>query len=223
MENKTEFKPFFKNLNRKEYVEKVSQIISAEGVEAVSIRRLARELDCSTASMYRYFRNLDELLYYAQLSALNNYIMELSKAEKTWKNVIECHLGIWELYAKEAFKNPKAFECIFYKNINNDLGDALKEYYEMFPDTIVHVSDFLKNMLEITEYFARDYYVLTKLVNEGILTEDNAVKLNHTECLLFLGYFKMVQSGTSKQYNSDLIAEDFIRKLKDLLEMYRIK
>lgn len=66
--------PYFKDLSRKDYVVMARRIIRTEGVGAVSIRRLATELGCSSASMYRYFKNLDELLFYAQLDALNGYI-----------------------------------------------------------------------------------------------------------------------------------------------------
>ena len=128
---------YFKDLSRKDYVVQASRIIKKEGVEAISIRRIAAELGCSSASMYRYFQNLDELLFYAQLDALNEYILDLSKCEKDWNDIWDVHFGIWRSYAKEAFKKPQAFEAVFYRNINRDLGEALKEYYEMFPDAII--------------------------------------------------------------------------------------
>lgn len=138
---------YFKDLSRKDYVVQASRIIKKEGVEAISIRRIAAELGCSSASMYRYFQNLDELLFYAQLDALNEYILDLSKCEKEWNDIWDVHFGIWRSYAKEAFKKPQAFEAVFYRNINRDLGEALKEYYEMFPDAIIQVSPFIKEML----------------------------------------------------------------------------
>ena len=79
--------PYFKDLSRKDYVVMARRIIRTEGVGAVSIRRLATELGCSSASMYRYFKNLDELLFYAQLDALNGYILELSEQEKRWTGI----------------------------------------------------------------------------------------------------------------------------------------
>ena len=54
---------YFKDLSRKDYVVQASRIIKKEGVEAISIRRIAAELGCSSASMYRYFQNLDELCF----------------------------------------------------------------------------------------------------------------------------------------------------------------
>ncbi len=128
---------YFKGLSRKDYIVRTSSIIKEEGGEAISIRRIAKELGCSSASLYRYFENLDELLYYAHLDSLNEYIQELSRQEKKWDNIWDVHFGIWRAYGNEALKKVEAFECIFYRNINKNLGKALEEYYNMFPDSIV--------------------------------------------------------------------------------------
>lgn len=211
---------YFKDLSRKDYVELASRIIKEEGVGAVSIRRMATELGCSSASMYRYFDNLDELLFYAQLDALNEYILDLSIREKEWKDIWDVHFGIWRSYATEAFRKPEAFESVFYRNINRDLGEALKEYYEMFPDAIIRVSPLIKEMLEIPGYYDRDYYICRRLVKEGKITEENAGKLNHILCTLFLGYFKFVQEhGVEPEAIPELV-DRFISESKEITQLY---
>lgn len=55
-------------------------------------------------------------------------------------------------------------------------------------------------MLEIPSYYQRDYYICKLLVAEGKISEENAKKLNHIICTLFLGYFKFVQEhGISQE------------------------
>lgn len=213
---------YFKDLSRKDYVIKASEIIKKEGREAISIRRIAAEMGCSSASMYRYFKNLDELLFYAQLDTLTDYILDLSIREKEWKDTWEVHFGIWRSYATEAFKNISAFDHIFYKNIEKDLGKALSEYYEMFPDAIVKVSPYLKNMLEIPSYYERDYHICKKLAAEGKISYENAKKLNHIICTLFLGYFKFVQEkGIERKDIADMVNR-FIGESVDIALMYAI-
>lgn len=211
---------YFKDLSRKDYVVLASRIIKEEGVGAVSIRRMASELGCSSASMYRYFENLEELLFYAQLDALNEYIMDLSNREKEWEDVWDMHFGIWRSYAREAFKNPEAFEAVFYKNINRDLGQALKEYYEMFPDAIVRVSPLIKQMLETPGYYDRDFLICRYLVEEGKITEENARKLNHILCTLFLGYFKYVQEQGVEESELEGLVAQFIGESKEITSLY---
>ena len=58
--------PTLKILSRKDYVVQASRIIKKEGVEAISIRRNAAELGCSSCQYVPViFQNLDELLFYA--------------------------------------------------------------------------------------------------------------------------------------------------------------
>ncbi len=217
---KTNGTPYFKDLSRKDYVVMASRIIKSEGVGAISIRRIATELGCSSASMYRYFKNLDELLFYAQLDALNEYILELSNREKEWKGIWDMYFGIWRAYATEAFKKPEAFECIFYRNINKDLGEALREYYEMFPEAIVRVSPLIKEMLEIPGYYDRDYLICRRLVEEKEIAEENARKLNHVLCTLFVGYFKFVQENAVERDKIQELVEQYIAESVDIAQIY---
>lgn len=213
---------YFKDLSRKDYVALASKIIHEEGVKSVSIRRIAKELGCSTAILYRYFENLDELLYYAQLDSLNEYILELSNHEKKWSNLWEIHFGIWEIYATEAFKKPEAFECIFYRNINRNLGESLQEYYEMFPNAIVQVGPLLKEMLKISNYYDRDMLICYKLVEAGEITEENAKKMNHIFCTLFLGYFKSVQEVGIEEEKVESLVKQFIGDIKEIVRIYNV-
>lgn len=213
---------FFKNLKRKDYIEKASQIIRSEGTQAVSIRRMAKELDCSTTAMYRHFQNLDELLFYAHLSDLNTYIANLEEKVPTWNSMWDVHFGIWELYSDQAFRKPEAFELIFYRNLNKDLGSALEEYYEMFPETIVNVTPLIKEMLQIPGYYERDYHILMHLVEHGLITPENTKKINHIECNLFLGYFKYVQdTGISEEDVPNLVAQ-FMAEVKEIISLYQL-
>lgn len=72
---------YFKGLSRRDYIQKAHEIIQQEGIQAVSIRRIAKEMGCSSASLYRYFDNVSELLYYAELRILTGYLDRLNEAE----------------------------------------------------------------------------------------------------------------------------------------------
>ena len=58
------------DLTQRRFIEETYRIISTEGREALSIRRLARDMRCNSANIYRYFKDLDELVTYASLRYL---------------------------------------------------------------------------------------------------------------------------------------------------------
>ena len=57
-------KKYFKGLTRKEYIQKVQEILEHSGEKDISIRKIASELGCSSAALYRYFSSKEELVYY---------------------------------------------------------------------------------------------------------------------------------------------------------------
>ena len=112
---------YFKGLNRKDYIIKANEMIKREGIDSVSIRKLAKEMKCSSANLYRYFANRDELIYFAQLAELKNYITSLNTAEKVWSNVWERYVGVWYCYCMEAFRKPLAYNLLFFNNYETAL------------------------------------------------------------------------------------------------------
>ena len=146
MENERVRRKYFKDLNRKVYIERALEIIRDEGTEAISIRRMAKEFQCSTTSMYRYFENVEELLYYANLGYLDEYLEELNVHEKEWRDIWDMHIGIWECYCRIAFRYPQAFDIIFFSAASRNLTTAIREYYDMFPERINIVSPYLQVM-----------------------------------------------------------------------------
>ena len=59
-------------ISKRVTLETALKIIDREGLEELSMRRLARELDINGASLYHHFRNKDEILLGAALLALGD-------------------------------------------------------------------------------------------------------------------------------------------------------
>ena len=178
-------------------------------------------MGCSSASLYRYFDNVSELLYYAELRILTGYIDRLNEAEKSWKNMWQVYVGVWDCYATEAFHNPEAYNLLFFEYNNVKLKEAMREYYEMFPEDIVNVNRFFYNMLQTPSFLARDFEMCKRCINVGGITYDNAVKLNRMVCMRFEGYFKDVyENGIEEEQIPERIKVYTVKSPeKDMLEV----
>lgn len=204
---------YFKGLTKKDYIAKTIEIIDNEGVEAVSIRRIAKEMECSSASLYRHFENLSELIYYAELHTLKGYINRLNEAEKGWKNIWDYYVGIWDCYSKEAFRHQHEYDTLFLVNDNSKLNVSIKEYYEMFPEEKDRTNDFFSEMLETVDFMGRDFQICKKCVAAGVIDYDEAVRLNRMACVLYEGYFKMVVDYKIPEEELDLWVQKYIDDL----------
>ena len=190
MTEQRERRKYFKDLSRKDYIERAYEILEKEGVEAISIRRMAREFGCSSTSMYRYFTNVEELIYYANLIYLDEYLRLLNQKEKEWKDIWDQHIGIWECYSRVAFSHPQAFNVIFFSGTSKKLTEALREFYELFPERINIVSPYLQVMLQSADLLERDMVMVKRCVEAGVVPWERAAKLNHMVCFLYKGYLK---------------------------------
>ena len=200
MTERCERKKYFKDLSRKDYIERAYEIIEREGVEAVSIRRMAREFGCSSTSMYRYFTNVEELIYYANIIFLDEYLQRLKEQESGWKDIWDRHFGIWEGYCRTAFDHPRAFNILFFSTTSKKLTNAIREFYEMFPERINIVSHYLQVMLQSTDLLERDMVMVRRCVEEGVIKPENAGKMNHMVCFLYKGYLKdILDYGIKKE------------------------
>lgn len=206
-------KSYFKGLTRKEYIQKVHEIIEKEGVEDISIRKIAKTLGCSSAALYRYFDSKSELLYYINLNTLESYITRLNQAEKEWKNPWDIYVGVWDCYCKEAFRHPKAFNMLFFENTNEMLNGAIKEYYQMFPENIKHTNKFFWEMLNTSDFLGRDFEMCKKCEEAGVISYENAKRLNRVACMLYKGYFKTVYDEGVEEDKVDDMVKVFIHDM----------
>lgn len=213
-------KTYFKDLNRKDYIKKAYEIIKDEGVQAISIRRIAKEMGCSSTCLYRYFKNLDELLFYAQMGFLNCYLEDLEKASKKWKTVWDQHLGVWECYTRAAFRYPNAFDMIFLHENSKNLDTAVAEYYHMFPENLSGFKEHLKKMLETPDFYERDFAMCMQCVEENQITLENAKKMNHMECTLYMGYLKEILTNGIEENRIEDRVRSFVIDVRDIANLY---
>ena len=222
MTNDTNASPYFKGLTKHDYIQKTQEIVRAEGVEAASIRRIAREMGCSSASLYRYFENQSELIYYALLEQLNGYIKRLNEAEKHWTNIWDYYVGIWDCYCREAFRNPVVYDLLFLKSENTKLNASITEYYEMFPESVGETNQFFMEMLQQKDFMARDFEICKKCMAVGGLEYPQAVQLNRLACLLYEGYFKTVVDKGIREDEVDRKVAQYVADL-DWIVMHLAK
>lgn len=219
MEEAREKKRYFKDLNRKDYIERAYEIIKNEGEAGVSIRRMAREFGCSTTCLYRYFENIDELIYYAYIIYLDEYLQVLHEKEKDWKDIWDMHIGIWEGYSRVAFTHPKAFDTIFFSPASRRLTNALREFYSMFPERINIVSPYLQVMLWSTNLFERDMVMAKRCVEAGVITMENARHMNRMICLLYKGYLKEILDYGIRPEDIEKGVQQFRRDVERIVDM----
>lgn len=109
---------------RQIFIDTVCSIISSEGVSAVSVRRAADESGYALATLYKYFRNLEELLWHSRIELINaavRYFQERGQIHiKTWdglKKELRTFMGYF-------IDRPTVFRFLYFYQLDPTVRPA---------------------------------------------------------------------------------------------------
>lgn len=172
------------------FVDVTRSIMDREGADQVSIRKVAKSAGYNSATMYLYFKDVDELITMASLSYLVDYCRALAQAQKSWRSARETYIYAWGIFCRHAFLYPHVFYRIFFFPHSTPLEQTIERYYEIFPHQLDNIDGAVYRMLRGGTLESRDYRVLRPLVEEKAMGEQSAALVSS----MAVGYFRKLLS-----------------------------
>ena len=149
------------------FIEATQELILNEGLEKLSIKKIAEKAGYNSATIYNYFENLEVLVLYASINYLKDYLSDLKNEITADMKAIEVYETVYKIFTKHSFEQPEIFHII-------------KKYYEIFPDEIEGHIDLTKAMLTQGNIYDRDLPIITKMIKEGSIKEEAASSIMET-------------------------------------------
>ena len=177
------------------FVDVTREIMDREGADQVSIRKVAKSAGYNSATMYLYFKDVDELITMASLSYLVDYCRALAGAQKNWHSARETYIYAWEIFCRHAFLYPHVFYRIFFFPHSTPLEQTIERYYEVFPHQLDNIYGAVYRMLRGGTLESRDFRVLSPLVEEKTVGEQSAALISS----MAVGYFRKLLSEKCEQ------------------------
>jgi AcrR family transcriptional regulator len=176
------------------FVDATSEIIRNEGVEKVSVRRVAETAGYSYATIYNYFTDLEDLLQEVKVIMVNELIENLQKKTEKYPNDLVGLKKMFRTYMEYFYENPNVFRFFFFAHIryqgNSPEGEAgSPDFNIMWRRTLVG------------------------LVNEGKLKEENIENFAKTMIYSMHGMLTLSLSG-----NGNLSVEEAIKDLDNIID-----
>ncbi|MGM9618561.1 MAG: TetR/AcrR family transcriptional regulator [Oscillospiraceae bacterium] len=178
------------DVSQKRFIEETYRLISTEGVEAVSIRRIGREMGCNTANIYHYFEDLDELVTYASLRYLTGYLEDVAKCYEQSENTLQTYLMVWDCFSRHSFAHPQLFDKLFFGRHSREIGEIFRSYYAIFPEDLACIEPALAAVFTDGSFDRRDFLLISRCAEDGWITREDARYLNSLMIHLFMGYLK---------------------------------
>ena len=163
------------------FITAAKELIESEGVEKLTVWKAAAAAGYNSATLYNYFEDMEELVIFASMGYLKQYIVDLENTLEDSMNALERYRTIYKVFGKTCLKRPEIFYYLFYGKYKKKLKNVISIYYELFPDELGHHDDDIIKMLTQGEIMERDRAIMPSLVEQGFVAEEN---VNQTVVLM---------------------------------------
>lgn len=154
------------------------KIIDSEGINSVSIRKVATAAGYHSSTLYLYFRNLDELVTFACMGYLVGYCRKMADAAPQMKTPRDVYYKTWEIFCNCAFESPQVFQQLFFSEHDLPLGEMVKRYYKVYPHQLDSMDVAVTEMLTAGELDDRNIHILRPLAAELGYDEEETLMVN---------------------------------------------
>lgn len=203
------------------FIDATHKVIENEGVDAVTVRKVADLAGYNSATLYNYFSNLNHLVGYAAIKYLKDYYLILDDYIKEADNSEMRYLKIWEVFCLHSYKRPKVFKAIFFLTPNDDVKEIFDNYFEIYPsDFGMHTEDLLP-MLNASSIHDRNKNSLGFLVKEGVVDETDIDELNDMTILMYRGFLDKLIDTAPEKLDRVTEIDTIIAHIKKLIDAFR--
>ncbi len=201
------------------FIEAAADIIHAEGIEAVTIRKVAEGTGYNSASIYSYFDNLRQLVFLAAASSLNEYVAAMPAFIRKGKNELEKFLLMWECFCRYSFQKPRDYYAVFSDDIGAEPEALVAHYYELFPEELAEAPKDLRPMLKETDLKRRNIIAISGCTEAGFFAEEDEEAVEEAIRLLYHGMLTLMVNRRVAYTPQEALAR-VMRGITKIVERY---
>ena len=199
------------------FINSVRKVINEEGIENVTIRKIAKVAGYNSASIYNYFDNLNQLIFFGSISFLDDYVKAIPFYLNKSDDELEQYKLIWKCFVENSFENPQIFYAIFTENIGDSCENLFKKYYQLFPEELDNIPKRYIPMLLESELSKRCSIHIKPCIEAGYFTTDLAEEVDERVRLIYHGMLSLMVNNRL-EYNPKKATEVFMRYTSSIVE-----
>lgn len=205
------------------FIEAANEIIENEGLEGLTIRKVADKAGYNSATLYNYFENLKHLVFFSSIRHLSDYAKDLPEYLKKAKNPIDSCLRVWECFSRHSYTNPQVYQLIFFGGFSSStVNNSIKTYYEIFPEQISDdVKEYMPMLLEDNLY-KRDYILLKNALNDTDISDEDIRSINEMNILIYRGMMADMETNYFNLSIDDAV-DKTLKYVKKVFKAYGIE
>ena len=109
---------------KNELILKTYELLKTTSPCDIKIRTIAAQANCTSATIYKHFEDFDQLILFASVKFLENYIIDLHKLINEKTDNLEMLIAMWQMFSKYAFENIEVFDLLFWGKYKQNLATS---------------------------------------------------------------------------------------------------
>ena len=169
-----------KRRNAITFVEATQALIDSEGLEKISIRKIAEKAGFHNSTIYLYFKDVNQLILLASLKHFNEYSHKLAEFSAMIASPTDKFLAVWQAFGETVFSRPHIFRNFFFGKYSSNLTPIITQYYQLFPEEKTNYTKEIEEMYYGGNIMDRCLQILKPLteVESTLVTEENLDLVN---------------------------------------------
>ena len=206
-----------------ELVEKTYELLKTLPPSEIKIRMVADACSCSNATVYRHFKDLDDLVCFASVRYLEDYINKIQKMLSELQDPMDFLVTSWKVFAEIAFRNIDVYLEMFWGRYKDRLGDAIFDYYQEFTKKWNNMDGLAASIFFNNDMDQRNYILVRRASAMGYFAYQDVQIISDLQCYLIHGSLAAYQSCYRQPGKAEEGIAHFSQRLDSLCSHYRIK
>ncbi|UOQ92899.1 TetR/AcrR family transcriptional regulator [Halobacillus shinanisalinarum] len=176
------------------FLDAATDVIENEGIDNVTIRKIADKAGYTSSTAYNYFQDLSHLKFFAAMRFTKDYIEDLPHYMEKGNNTVEKWLYAWECFCKYSFEQPQIYSVIFINNLGSIPEDLLENYYKVYQNDLIGLPEQIQSIVMEHTLSTRSALYIQDAVEEGFIEQKDIEFIADTTLLLWKGMMTTVMN-----------------------------
>ena len=159
---------------KKLFIGAAQELIREDGIQSLSIRKLADLTGYGSATLYSYFTDVDELVIFASIKYRKEYLLELARKIRPEMSILAQYRKLYEVFNNYSFSSPELFMNMYFGLHAEKIEAYFEEYYDLYPEEEPKLPEFLDNALKERDLFRCDRIFARRLAADGTILPEHA-------------------------------------------------
>lgn len=174
------------------FVSSTIDIIKNEGIDQVTVRKVAKISGYNASNIYNYFDNNRQLIFFASINFMKEYFHEIEKNIQNDQDPLNEYIQLWKVFCRYSYHNPKIYYSIFGENIDESPQVLIEKYFKLYPENFKYSP--AEYLPVLTDSFSKNNITkpLEKCIKNGYFSVAEAEKIDEVNMLFYQGMLSLL-------------------------------